>query len=410
LEILVYEHVSGGGFADEALPVSVLSEGFSMLRTLIADFKAAGHGVTTMLDSRIARLKPPVNADCIVQVSSSQDILANLQNIAEQADYAYVIAPETNGVLQALLEFMEQTGVASLNGLSSGIKKVSDKAAFHESIGKLGLPIPKTKMFNVTEHLDTVNKAILDNLPFPVVFKPSDGVSCSGLSVVKNKDQVANAVNKIKRESSTEHFLVQELIVGTAASVSILSTGDNAVPVSLNRQDIAIEPPEVCSTYSGGVVPLDHPLHAKAIAVAEKLVKSFSDLRGYVGVDFVLTEDEAVVVEVNPRLTTSYVGLRRVVNFNAAQAILDAVVKQELPTLVKASGYAFFSKVETSNPTLEALQKTYAMEEVVSPPFPVSESDVASALVISYGATIQEAQLSFRDAKMRVFNTISRGM
>ena len=409
MEILVYEHVSGGGFADEAIPASVLSEGFGMLRTLIADFKVAGHGVTTMLDSRIARLNPPIDADCIVPVSSSKETRANLQNIADQIDFAYVIAPETSGILRSLVELVEEAGVTSLNCPAAAIEKVSDKASFHESVRKLGLPLPETKLFKVTDHLDTIKKMVLDNFAFPVVFKPSDGISCCGLSVVRTTDQVADALDKIKQESSSEQFLVQELIGGAAASVSMLSTGDNVVPVSLNRQDIALETPEACSMYSGGAVPLDHPLHAEAFAVAEKLVKSFQDLRGYVGVDFVLTEDEAVVVEVNPRLTTSYIGLRRVIDFNAAEAILNSVVKRELPKRIKSRGLACFSKVKTPNPQIEALQKTYAMEEVVSPPFPVSEKDVASALVASYGATSQEAQQRFREAKKRVFNTISRG-
>jgi predicted ATP-grasp superfamily ATP-dependent carboligase len=56
LKLLVYEHVSGGGFADEPIPAGVLSEGFGMLRTLISDFKAAGHNVTTTLENR--RVQP----------------------------------------------------------------------------------------------------------------------------------------------------------------------------------------------------------------------------------------------------------------------------------------------------------------------------------------------------------------
>ena len=35
----------------------------------------------------------------------------------------------------------------------------------------------------------------------------------------------------------------------------------------------------------------------------------------------------AFVVDVNPRLTTSYVGLRRVANFNVAEAMVNAVLK-----------------------------------------------------------------------------------
>ena len=83
MRFLVYEHVSGGGFADVPLPASVLSEGFGMLRTLAADFKAAGHKVITLIDARIARLNPPILADCIVPVFSCQETLANLRKLSE---------------------------------------------------------------------------------------------------------------------------------------------------------------------------------------------------------------------------------------------------------------------------------------------------------------------------------------
>jgi predicted ATP-grasp superfamily ATP-dependent carboligase len=409
LRLLVYEHISGGGFADKEIPASVLSEGFGMLRTLTADFKAAGHSVTTLLDSRLAKWNPPIDADCVVPVFSPQKTQVNIQKIAEEADAAYVIAPETENALQSLVELIEHAGATSLNCPASAIEKVSDKAVFPESMRKLGLPLPETMMFSVADGLNEIMKALRGSWSFPLVFKPSNGVSCGGLSVVRNENQVAGAVNKIRQESSSKHFLVQELIIGDAASVSLLSTGNNAATISLNRQDVTIETPEACSRYSGGTVPFNHPLQAEAFAAAEKLAKSFPDLRGYIGVDFVLTEDEAVVIEVNPRLTTSYTGLRRVADFNLAQAIINAVLKRELPNRIQSCGYACFSKVETPSPHINALQKVYGMEDIACPPFPVSGNGAASALIASYGATLREAELRFREAKKRVLTTVSRG-
>jgi len=409
LRLLVYEHVSGGGFADELIPADVLSEGFGMLRTLISDFKAAGHKVTTTLDSRIARVNPPIDADCVVPVFSSHETQVNIHKIAESADAVYIIAPETNGVLQSLVELLEQTDIASLNCPAGTIEKVSDKIDLYEFMRKLDLPLPEMIIFTVTEDLKEIKKAVCGGLNLPVIFKPSDGVSCSGVSVVRDEEQIVGAVDKIRMSSSSKHFAVQELINGDAASVSLLSTGSNAVSISLNRQDITIKTPENCSSYSGGVAPFDHPLLTEAFEVAEKLVKSVPDLRGYVGIDFVLTENEAVAIEVNPRLTTSYVGLRSVVNFNPAQAIVNAVLKREPPTQIESYGCTLFSKVETPNPTMDAFQEICRMDEVISPPFPVSESPFASALIASHGVTLQEASTKFREAKKCVLNTMSRG-
>jgi predicted ATP-grasp superfamily ATP-dependent carboligase len=408
LRLLIYEHVSGGGFADEPIPVGVLSEGFAMLRTLISDLKAAGHYVTATLDSRLARLNPPIGADCIVPVFSSREVQAAIRKVSASADAAYVIAPETEGILQLLVESVEQTDVASLNCPASIIGKVVDKAFLQASLKKLGVPAPETIVFSVADGVEEIKRAIHGRLRFPLIFKPSNDVSCCRLSVVRSESQVAGAVGKIKKGSSSKRFVAQELIKGAAASVSLVSTGSDALSISLNRQDVTIGAPDAISSYNGGLVPFDHPLRPRAFAVAEKIVKSFRDLRGYVGVDLVLTEEEAVAIEVNPRLTTSYIGLRRVVNFNLAEAIVNAVLKRELPTDIQSYGYAFFSKVEASLPTLDALQKTYEVNEVISPPFPVSSSGTACALVSSHAATLKAATARFREAKKRVLSTMSQ--
>ena len=47
-------------------------------------------------------------------------------------------------------------------------------------------------------------------------------------------------------------------------------------------------------------------------------------LRGYVGVDLVLTDAGPVVIEVNPRLTTAYLGVRAVLDENVAAMALAA--------------------------------------------------------------------------------------
>jgi predicted ATP-grasp superfamily ATP-dependent carboligase len=406
LRLLVYEHVSGGGFADKSLPLSVLSEGFGMLRTLISDLKAAGHSVTTALDSRLATLNPPIEADCILPVSSSRETEAAIQKISESADAAYVIAPESNHVLQSLVASMERAGVASLNCRASAIGKVSDKAVLHESLKKLGLPTPETIIVSSFGDVAEIKQTVSGRLEFPLIFKPVDGVGCGGLSVVRNENQMASAVNKVIKESSSKYFMAQELIHGIAVSVSLISTGSEALPISLNKQNVSLMTPEAISTYNGGIVPFNSPLKREAFALAETIVRSFRGLRGYIGVDLVLTEKEPVVIEVNPRLTTSYVGVRKVVSFNPAQAIINSVLKRELPASNQSVGYAFFSKVKTPKPTTEVLQRTYKMNEVVSPSFPVSCNDTAYALVLSHRATLKEAMAGFHEAKKRLLSIL----
>ena len=57
-------------------------------------------------------------------------------------------------------------------------------------------------------------------------------------------------------------------------------------------------------------------------------ISSVAGLRGYVGVDLVLGDQGDWVIEINPRLTTSYIGLRTLTNDNLAVAMLRIALGQ----------------------------------------------------------------------------------
>ncbi len=278
----------------------------------------------------------------------------------------------------------------------------------YEAAKKAGLSVPETLIAELNENMDKIKHAG-DKLRLPLVFKPVNGVGCGGLSVVRNELQMKAAVNKIMKKSESKQFLVQKLIDGTDVSVSLISMGTEALPLTLNRQIMHLTSPSSDSHYLGGVVPFHHVLKNDALEAAKKLVEGFKDFRGYVGVDVVLTEDGPVVMEVNPRLTTSYIGLRKVMNFNPAQAMIDAVLTRKLPENVQVSGYTFFSKVKVSAPTSKALQETYRLEELVSPPFPFTDDGTTWALIVAYAARLRDARTRFYKARKSLMRILLRG-
>ena len=90
-------------------------------------------------------------------------------------------------------------------------------------------------------------------------------------------------------------------------------------------------------------MPLDHVQRDVAFEYAERAVSLAPGLRGYVGVDMLLTERESYTIEINPRLTTSYVGLRQVIDINLAEAIWHACCDCMLPQKIILSGRASFN-------------------------------------------------------------------
>ena len=66
--------------------------------------------------------------------------------------------------------------------------------------------------------------------------------------------------------------------------------------------------------------------------LANAVARALPGLWGYCGVDFIEPGSAPMVLEVNPRLTTSYAGLRDATGLNVAQLVLD------LPESLIASG------------------------------------------------------------------------
>lgn len=114
---------------------------------------------------------------------------------------------------------------------------------------------------------------------------------------------------------------MQRYIPGQAVSVSLLADGRRAVPLAVNVQRVTVAS---AFSYRGGSTPFEHPLAAAATDAATRTCAAIPGLRGYVGVDLVLTDAGPVVIEVNPRLTMAYLGVRAVLDDNLAALALDA--------------------------------------------------------------------------------------
>ena len=92
------------------------------------------------------------------------------------------------------------------------------------------------------------------------------------------------------------------------------------MPLLGARQRLSLKVAQIC--YEGGELPLPAALATRATSLAQRAVAAVPGLFGYVGVDLVLGNEADFVIEINPRLTTSYVGLRRLARFNVAGEML----------------------------------------------------------------------------------------
>jgi predicted ATP-grasp superfamily ATP-dependent carboligase len=297
MRILVHEFASGGGFAGRPVPTSLAREGRAMLIALLADLSALGrHQIVTTTDSRFAPTAPDgVDVVTIHPGCSVLDL-----DLLTKVDAVWLIAPETGGSLERLASTVERAGKTLLGAGSRAIRRAADKRGLPLRLARCGVSHPRTRV--VRAGCDF--RAIVEDLGNPVVVKPARGAGCHGVHLAHNWRELQAAVDRIRPSAP---LIAQRYVPGVAASVSLISNGRRAVPLSINAQGVRTGR---TFSYRGGCTPLEHPLAERGIETAIRACEALPDLRGYVGVDLVLTDSAAVVIEVNPRLTTAYLGVR----------------------------------------------------------------------------------------------------
>jgi predicted ATP-grasp superfamily ATP-dependent carboligase len=332
MRILVVEYVAGGGLAGEPLPPMLAREGAAMLEAAVADFATLADVITTR-DPR----SPAPPAARRVHVVKPGGFEPTLEAALAACDAALIVAPETGGTLAALTERVEAAGVLNLGSSSAAVRVAGDKLVTARLLASAGLAVPATRP------APTPGDAAA--LGFPVVLKPRVGAGSVGLRCVATAARLAAAWQDAMAEcagtarltwprdaspgGSGPALIAQRRVPGVHASVSLVVAGGRARALTLNGQTI-VEGERF--QYEGGVVPLDHPRRARALQVAADACRAVPGLAGHVGVDLVLGAD-ATVIEINPRLTTAYVGLRRALAVNPAALILEAA-RGRLPDAV----------------------------------------------------------------------------
>jgi len=400
LRVLIYEYVTGGGFLEKPTFSPILSEAYAILNALLEDFsRNEGYETTTILDNRIAENVETKAGRRIVRISSNAGLDLALKSALSEVDAAIVVAPETEGMLEKLTKTVEENGGPILLGSNSdALKRVSNKETALELAKSIGIPVPETSSASVSEGENAIY-ALARDIGLPVIIKPQIGAGCESVYVINSRSDLSRMIEFTGGIRSNRELLVQEYVKGIDASVSALVSRDgHTAPLSLNRQQVELKSPsEKGSSYQGGYTPFDHPLLSDTFDSARKIAETVQGLRGYVGIDFVLTDDSPVFMELNARITTSYTGLCRVFRSNGrkgvAQAIIDAATKSALPKHITFDGFAAYSKLKLDpNAKLgsDAIHRLSTMDSVLSPPFLEQEGE-KEVFLVNVGASLSDA-------------------
>ena len=324
--ILVFEYFTASGEKDKC----IISEAEALLFSLLDDLKE--FNVDLIINESYGSVVK--NYGNVNPILINQDVVSWLEENANQFNKAIFISAENNNNLYNITKILEENDVKIYNSSAEACLKSSDKYETYEALPNT---IPQPRSFRFKIDSKGYWKRAIENLhekwqaedpltPLKLIIKPLMGVDCEDIIIIEKIEDLTLDLDKIFTPGS--RVLVQEYIEGSDISVSLISDGKNALPISLNEQYVELK--ENKGIYMGGRLPFESKFKDEAFDIATKAIESIEGMKGFVGVDLRINSDEkdiysVYLLEINSRFTTPYVGLSKIANFNIGKSIIDLI-------------------------------------------------------------------------------------
>ena len=343
MRVFLSEYCTCGG-DPAAAQGPLFAEGAAMLRALAED-AAKVDGVNVVV-TWAAGLEPfGVPGVEVVEVPGSPSPLGGapgrtFERIFWTADAVLHVAPESDRRLFWQAEFCAERNRWS-GCTPEAIRVCGDKREADRALRTAGVRRPWVPGGTVA-------------VAPPFVMKPADGAGGDGL-VFRTNDDLSNLTPAAAREGGLDLFFAADATVtegwvtGRPCSVAVI----NHEPLPAGVQDVRIDGSPGRLSYHGGSIPaadVDGDAVRRLVAQVSQAVPG---LRGWWGIDFVIPDEpfppgdphgsrDPVLIEVNPRLTTSLLGYRALTDDNLAERILFP--ERPFPPVRWKAGTATFNK------------------------------------------------------------------
>ncbi|PKO24538.1 MAG: hypothetical protein CVU35_08775 [Betaproteobacteria bacterium HGW-Betaproteobacteria-8] len=304
----------------------LLTEGLRMRDALLQELNEIEH--VELLCSHDFRLLSP-DVAMSAMVSPDDNVWQVWTDLIDQSDAVWLIAPETDGILHRLTELVLARGKLLLGCPPSVIALAASKLETCRVLSAAGIScVPTWSARAWLEQSPDANEQ-------GWVAKPDDGAGCEDTVHSYDIGQMADWL----RQGRQATHIVQPMRGGVACSLSMLCRDGRAWLLSCNRQ--LVDSGDGGFHYHGGVINGMLQFQTAFEQLAQNIARALPNLAGYVGVDLIVMDGNSAmleVLEINPRLTTSFVGLRQASGVNVAAQVIRLMTVQgpdhfELPEL-----------------------------------------------------------------------------
>ena len=295
-----------------------------MRNAMLEGILAMGMQVYVVHDPRLPA--PPSTCDVHI-LQPEEDPWQLWQQAVRDSDLVWLVAPESDGALERLSAMVLAENKGLLSCPPQAVALAASKYDTYCRLQNAALKVVPT--WRAQEFF--VQSAGMKQQSLWVA-KPDDGISCEGTALFKDIDAMRNYLAAGHMQS----YVIQPYISGQAVSISMLCRGGQAWLLSCNTQCITQQQVEDGSTFQtsafqgavfqfrGSVVNGMARHWPRFADIAAQVAQAMPELFAYVGVDLLMDKaGELHILEVNPRLTTSFAGIAQAIGYNPACLLID---------------------------------------------------------------------------------------
>ena len=195
-----------------------------------------------------------------------------------------------------LTESLMKMGVPILGTSAENVDAAEDRELFDEILEQCSIPRPSGDTVYTAEEA----KKVANRLGYPVLVRPSYVLGGQGMQIAINDEDVESYIAIINRIAQEHPILVDKYLVGKEIEVDAVCDGEDVLIPGIMEH---IERAGIHSGDSISVYPAQS-ISPKIKRVIEeytrKLARSLHVI-GLINIQFIVSNDEVFVIEVNPR-------------------------------------------------------------------------------------------------------------
>ncbi len=232
-----------------------------------------------------------------------------------------------------LAQPLQDAGVRVLGTSPKSIAMAEDREQFDALLEELNVPRPKGKAVrSLSQAVEIAN-----SVGYPVLVRPSFVLGGRAMEIVYDEAQLREFYGEAESASEGQPVLVDQYLLGVEAEVDVISDGESTLVPGIMEH---IERAGVHSGDSMAVYPavgLTLEVQSQMIESACKIARALK-IKGLMNIQFVIQNEIAYVLEVNPRASRTVPFLSKVTGIPMVDLGTRCMMGEELTDLSYQSG------------------------------------------------------------------------